>query len=99
MPRFCVYTFINQKGFEMFKTTMDYRPRTTMLFLDGPIDTQLAMLRADVDQLARCLGHEYGEDNEAASRAEQLSGAIQRLEWALQRQGARRRPAAAAACA
>ena len=71
---------------------IDFRPP-----YHGAIDTQLAMLRADVDRLTRSLGNEYGEDNEAALRAEQLSAAIQRLEWALQRQRPRRRTAIACA--
>jgi hypothetical protein len=46
------------------------------------------LLRADVDLLAAKFRSEAGDNDESAQRAEQLSAAIQRLEWAL----ARRKP-------
>jgi hypothetical protein len=45
----------------------------------------LASLRVGVDRLAAKLCSEGGESDEASQRAEQLSAAIQRLEWALER--------------
>ena len=63
----------------------------------GSLDVQLAALRADIDELARSFSDEYDEDSEPVQRAEQLSAAIQRLEWALERQRHRRRFATAVA--
>jgi hypothetical protein len=57
----------------------------------GALDAQLAALRINIDDLTQILGDEYGGDNEAAHRAEQLSAAIQRLEWALARHELRSR--------
>jgi hypothetical protein len=59
----------------------------------GALHAHLAALRVNIDDLTQVLGHEYGGDNEAVQRAEQLSAAIQRLEWALARQGLRSRSA------
>ena len=58
------------------------------------ISNELADLRLDVDGLAARFSKDYGCGNEAAQRAEQLSAAIQRLEWALSRQQLRRMAAA-----
>lgn len=57
--------------------------------------TDLADLRGDMDGLALRFRLEYGGSNEAVQRAEQLAGAIQRLEWALARQMPRGLSAAA----
>ena len=65
----------------------------------GTLNVQLTMLRAHIDELARSLANDYGESDETTLRAEQLSAAIQRLEWALQRQKTRRGAATIAACA
>jgi hypothetical protein len=61
------------------------------------LDIQLAQLRASIDALTRDLSAKHGENNEPVQRAEQLSAAIQRLEWALARQQPRTRSAAAGA--
>lgn len=58
-------------------------------------DVELATLRCNVDEFARSLGGAYGDGHEAVQRAEQLSAAIQRLEWALARKPPRSRSAAA----
>lgn len=63
--------------------------------LSGAIDAQLVKLRTTIDDFARRPGDEHGESNEAALRAEPLSAAIQRLEWALARQPSRSRHAIA----
>ena len=65
------------------------------LHFHGTVDVHLAALRADIDDFSRRLGSEYGEGNEVVQRAEQLSAAIQRLEWALARQRPRSRSASA----
>jgi len=44
---------------------------------------ELASLRSGIDGLTITLRDKHGVDNEAALRAEQVSAAIQRLEWAL----------------
>ena len=44
---------------------------------------ELASLRGDVDGLAAGLKRDQGETAELTVRAEELSAAIQRLEWAL----------------
>lgn len=46
---------------------------------------ELARLRVDVDGLAANLKKDRGEDAEVTIRAEELSAAIQRLEWAILR--------------
>jgi hypothetical protein len=50
------------------------------------LSTELADLRSDVDYLTVRFTREYGGNNEASERAQQLAAAIQRLEWALARQ-------------
>ena len=47
--------------------------------------TELASLRSDVDGLAQSLKLDQGEAAEVTVRAEELSAAIQRLEWAITR--------------
>jgi hypothetical protein len=49
------------------------------------LSLELANLRRDVDWLAVRFADEYGNQDEAAQRAEQLAAAILRLEWALSR--------------
>lgn len=46
----------------------------------------LAKLRAEMDGLALRLSREHGTASETAVRAEQIAHAIQRLEWALERE-------------
>ena len=46
---------------------------------------ELANLRVDVDGLAQSLKTDQGETAEVTIRAEELSAAIQRLEWAVTR--------------
>jgi hypothetical protein len=46
----------------------------------------LAALRAEMDGLTIRLAREHGAESQATVRAEQISHAIQRLEWALQRE-------------
>jgi hypothetical protein len=46
----------------------------------------LAALRAEMDGLTIRLAREHGADSQATYRAEQVSHAIQRLEWVLQRE-------------
>jgi hypothetical protein len=58
------------------------------------LSAELAHLRGDIDGLAARFSNEYGGDNEAVERAEQLAAAIQRLEWALARQQLRKMPVA-----
>jgi hypothetical protein len=53
----------------------------------------LADLRAEMDHLAKRLARERGTDGESTLRAEQISHAIQRLEWALDREEENFRPA------
>ena len=65
----------------------------TTFSLRDAVDVKLARLRSNVDDFAITLGGEYGENHEAVHRAEQLSAAIQRLEWALARQRPRSRSA------
>ncbi|HEX4168154.1 MAG TPA: hypothetical protein VHZ55_22025 [Bryobacteraceae bacterium] len=45
----------------------------------------LASLRAEMDGLTIKLAREHGRSSQAAVRAEQIAHAIQRLEWALER--------------
>ena len=73
----------------------NFRGGLTAPRFGGSIGEHLAILRGDIDEFTRTLSVEYGEDNEAAQRAEQLSAAIQRLEWALARQRPRSRTAMA----
>lgn len=63
----------------------------------GPLGMQLAALRANIDELAQKLGDQYRGTDEPMNRAEQLSAAIQRLEWALERHRVRSRSAAVGA--
>ena len=49
------------------------------------LSKELATLRGDVDGLAASLKREQGETAEVTVRAEELSAAIQRLEWAISR--------------
>jgi hypothetical protein len=49
------------------------------------LSTELARTRCDVDGLAARFALEYGSNSEAVDRTEQLSAAIQRLEWAISR--------------
>ena len=46
----------------------------------------LATLRAEMDGLTLKLARERGKESESVDRAEQIAHAIQRLEWALQRE-------------
>lgn len=46
---------------------------------------ELASLRSEVDGLAASLKKDHGEEAEVTVRAEELSAAIQRLEWAVLR--------------
>ncbi len=50
------------------------------------LKTLLATLRAEMDGLTLKLARERGKESESAERAEQTAHAIQRLEWALQRE-------------
>ncbi|HEX5228485.1 MAG TPA: hypothetical protein VFW44_12275 [Bryobacteraceae bacterium] len=50
------------------------------------LPSELAALRSEFDRLTYRFTLAWGGENEAAQRAEQLSAAIQRLEWALARQ-------------
>jgi hypothetical protein len=52
-----------------------------------PLTELLARLRAEMDGLTIRLARERGVASQATIRAEQISHAIQRLEWALQRDG------------
>jgi hypothetical protein len=52
-----------------------------------PLTELLARLRAEMDGLTIRLARERGLASQATIRAEQISHAIQRLEWALQREG------------
>jgi len=52
-----------------------------------PLTELLARLRAEMDGLTIRLSRERGVGSQATIRAEQISHAIQRLEWALQRDG------------
>jgi ribosome-associated translation inhibitor RaiA len=61
--------------------------RTLDALPSGALDAQLATLRTNIDDLTRSLDDEYGANNEAVHRAEQLSAAIQRLEWRLKGSG------------
>ncbi len=47
----------------------------------------LAGLRSEMDGLAIRLAREHGVASQATVRAEQISHAIQRLEWVLERNG------------
>ncbi len=51
----------------------------------GTLKSVLARLRAEVDGLTIRLGREHGVASQPTVRAEQISHAIQRLEWALDR--------------
>ncbi len=51
-----------------------------------PLPQVLAGLRSEVDVLTTKLAREHGVASEATVRAEQISHAIQRLEWVLARQ-------------
>ncbi len=51
---------------------------------------ELAAIRNYIDGLTATLREEHGDDDQAALRAEQVSGAIQRLEWALCRKRSKR---------
>ncbi len=51
-----------------------------------PLTYKLAALRAEMDGLVLRLGREWGVASQAAIRAEQISHAIQRLEWVLERE-------------
>jgi hypothetical protein len=46
----------------------------------------IAQLRADVDDLIADFERDCGCENQITLRAEQVSGALQRLEWAIQRE-------------
>jgi hypothetical protein len=50
-----------------------------------PLAELLARLRAEMDGLTIRLTRERGGASQATIRAEQISHAIQRLEWALER--------------
>jgi hypothetical protein len=50
------------------------------------LTARLAALRAEMDGLTIRLARELGAESQATYRAEQISHAIQRLEWALQRE-------------
>ncbi len=52
-----------------------------------PLTIVLARLRAEMDGLTIRLARERGVASQTTIRAEQISHAIQRLEWALQREG------------
>lgn len=52
-----------------------------------PLTVLLSRLRAEMDGLTIRLARERGVASQATIRAEQISHAIQRLEWALQREG------------
>jgi hypothetical protein len=52
-----------------------------------PLAELLARLRAEMDGLTIRLARERGGASQATIRAEQISHAIQRLEWALERDG------------
>ena len=49
------------------------------------IASDVAQLRAEMESLIADFGEKYGEENPITLRAEQVSGALQRLEWALER--------------
>lgn len=51
-----------------------------------PLTEILAALRSEMDELTIRLAREHGRGSEATLRAEQISNAIQRLEWALNRE-------------
>lgn len=51
-----------------------------------PLTDILATLRSEMDGLTIRLAREHGRSSEATLRAEQISNAIQRLEWALDRE-------------
>ncbi len=51
-----------------------------------PLKSVLSGLRAEMDGLTIRLAREHGVASQATVRAEQISHAIQRLEWALDRQ-------------
>jgi hypothetical protein len=48
--------------------------------------TVLSGLRAEFDILSAQLAREYGKASQVVLRAEQISNAVQRLEWALARE-------------
>ena len=52
----------------------------------GSLSSVLSALRAEMDGLTLKLARERGRNSESAERAEQIAHAIQRLEWALQRE-------------
>jgi len=52
-----------------------------------PLTYKLAALREEMDGLALRLARECGVASQATVRAEQISHAIQRLEWVLEREG------------
>ncbi len=54
---------------------------------ERPFAQTLAKLRAEMDVLALSLTRRHGRNSETALRAEQICHAIQRLEWALNREG------------
>lgn len=50
------------------------------------LSSALAVLRAEFDGLSIRLAREYGRESQVVMRAEQISSAVQRLEWALDRE-------------
>jgi hypothetical protein len=61
------------------------------------LNSELATLRASVDELGAAFVDKYGQSDEVVQRTEALSAAIQRLEWAISRQQLRRMSAASGA--
>jgi len=59
------------------------------------LSTELGALRENVDALGADYIGKYGSGAEVAQRAEALSAAIQRLEWAISRQQLQRMSAGA----
>ena len=50
------------------------------------VAADLTRLREELESLIAELERAYGGENQVTLRAEQVSGALQRLEWALERQ-------------
>lgn len=73
---------------------MTNRPTAISQLHWSVVSTELARVRSDVDGLAARFASEYGNYSEAVERAEQLSAAIQRLEWAISRLQLRKMAAA-----
>jgi hypothetical protein len=50
------------------------------------LSTELATLRASVDELSAAFSEKYGRTNDVVQRTAELSAAIRRLEWAISQQ-------------